>query len=106
MVFVLHEIPGLLRPGVLTECKRLVKTSGSLLLIDFNFGPYPFPMGYVWRALRRFYEITSGREHYANYLDFRARGGLEPLISGAHFSVDIKVTSEHKVAVVYLLKAC
>jgi ubiquinone/menaquinone biosynthesis C-methylase UbiE len=105
MVLVLHEMPALLRPAVLSECKRVVKTAGRVLLIDFNFGPYPFPMGYVWRVLRRFFEITSGRQHYANYLDFRARGGLEPLIADAHFSVDKKVTSEHKVAVVYLLQA-
>ena len=105
MVLVLHEIPALLRPAVLSECKRVVKANGRVLLIDFNFGPYPFPMGYVWRVLRRFFEITSGREHYANYRDFRAREGLEPLIAAAHFSVDKRVASEHKVAVVYLLQA-
>jgi len=104
MVLVLHEMPALLRPSILSECKRVVKAEGRVLLIDFNFGPYPFPMGYVWRMLRRFFEITSGREHYAHYRDFKARGGLEPLIAEAHFSVDKRVTSEHKVAVVYLLQ--
>ena len=104
MVLVLHEMPALLRPSILSECKRVVKAEGRVLLIDFNFGPYPFPMGYVWRMLRRFFEITSGREHYTHYRDFKARGGLEPLIAEAHFSVDKRVTSEHKVAVVYLLQ--
>ena len=104
MVLVLHEMPASLRPAVLSECRRVVKADGRVLIIDFNFGPYPFPMGYIWRLLRRFFEIIAGREHYANYLDFRKRGGLEPLINEAHFSVDKKVTSEHKVAAVYLLK--
>ena len=104
MVLVLHEMPALLRPAILSECKRVVKAAGRVLLIDFSFGPYPFPMGYVWRVLRRFFEITSGREHYAHYRDFKALGGLEPLIAEAHFSVDKQVLSEHKVAVVYLLK--
>jgi len=105
MVLVLHEMPAALRSAVLSECKRVVKADGRILLIDFNFGPYPFPMGYVWRGLRRFFEITAGGEHYANYLDFRRRGGLAPLITEAHFTVDKRVTSEHKTAVVYLLQA-
>jgi ubiquinone/menaquinone biosynthesis C-methylase UbiE len=105
MVLVLHELPAALRPAVLSECRRVVKVDGRVLIIDFNFGPYPFPMGYIWRLVRRFFEFISGREHYANYLDFKKRGGLEPLISEAHFTVDKRVTSEHKVAVVYLLRA-
>ena len=105
MVLVLHELPAALRPAVLSECRRVVKAAGRVLIIDFNFGPYPFPMGYIWRLVRRFFEFISGREHYAHYLDFKKRGGLEPLISEAHFSVDKRVTSEHKVAVVYLLEA-
>jgi ubiquinone/menaquinone biosynthesis C-methylase UbiE len=105
MVLVLHEMPDALRSAALSECKRVVKTDGRVLLIDFNFSPYPFPMVYVWRILRRFFEITSGREHYANYHKFKARGGLEPLIEEAHCPVDKRVASEHKVAVVYLLQA-
>jgi ubiquinone/menaquinone biosynthesis C-methylase UbiE len=104
MVLVLHEMPAGLRPAVLSECGRVVKADGRVLIIDFNFGPYPFPMGYIWRLVRRFFEVISGRDHYANYLDFKKRGGLEPLISEAHFRVDKKVTSEHKVAAVYLLQ--
>ncbi len=104
MVLVLHEMPAALRPAVLSECGRVVKADGRVLIIDFNFGPYPFPMGYIWRLVRRFFEVISGRDHYANYLDFKKRGGLEPLISEARFLVDKKVTSEHKVAAVYLLQ--
>jgi ubiquinone/menaquinone biosynthesis C-methylase UbiE len=105
MVLVLHELPAELRPAVLAECRRVVKADGRVLIIDFNFGPYPFPLGYIWRLVRRFFEITAGREHYAHYLDFKKRGGLEPLISEARFAVDKRVASEHKVAVVYLLQA-
>jgi ubiquinone/menaquinone biosynthesis C-methylase UbiE len=105
MVLVLHEMPSALRPAVLAECRRVVKADGRVLLIDFNFGPYPFPMGYIWRLVRRFFEAISGREHYANYRDFKKRGGLEPLIREAQFSVDRRVLSEHKVAAVYLLQA-
>jgi ubiquinone/menaquinone biosynthesis C-methylase UbiE len=104
MVLVLHELPAELRPAVLSECRRVVKAGGRVLIIDFNFGPYPFPMGYIWRLVRRFFERISGREHYAHYLDFKKRGGLDPLVSEARFAVDKRVTSEHKVAAVYLLK--
>lgn len=104
MVLVLHEMPAALRPAVLAECRRVVKDSGRIMIIDFTFGPYPFPMGYVWRVLRRFFEITAGREHYAHYLDFRAREGLAPLITEARLTVDKRVPSEHGVAGVYLLQ--
>ena len=104
MVLVLHELPAALRPAVLSECRRVVKADGRVLIIDFNFGPYPFPMDYIWRLVRRFFEFISGREHYAHYLDFKKRGGLGPLVSEARFAVDRRVPSEHKVAVVYLLQ--
>jgi len=101
-LLMIHEMAAPLRPAVLAECKRVAKTDGRIMIIDYHLGPYQFPMGYTWRPMRRFIEIIGGRQHYANYCDFKKRGGLEPLIDGAHLSVDKRVV--HGVVIAYLLK--
>lgn len=101
---VLHEMPASVRPAVLVECKRVAKTDGRIMVIDWCFGPYPFPMGHIWRLVRRWFEMWAGRQHHASYRDFKKRQGLEPLIDGAHLSVDRKVVSYYGTIVAYLLK--
>ena len=104
LVLVLHELPALLRPAVLTECKRVLKADGRILLVDFNFGPYSFPRGFLYRILRSFMEIGAGREHYANFRDFKKRGGLEPLIAEVKLSIDKRVIPRAGASAVYLLR--
>jgi len=103
-LLVIHEMPASVRPAVMAECKRVAKTDGRIMVIDFHFGPYAFPMGYTSRLLRRWFEISAGRQHHASYRDFKKRGGLEPLIDGAHLSVDKRVVHPDGTAIVYLLK--
>ncbi len=104
LVLVLHELPALLRPAVLTECKRVLKGDGCILLIDYHFGPYSFPPGYLLRIPRRFMEIGVGREHYANYRDYQKRGGLAPLLAETKLSTDKRIVALGGVAAVYLLR--
>ena len=104
MVLVLHEVPALLRPAVLSECKRVLKADGRILLLDFHFGPYSFPRGYLLRILRMFMEIGGGREHYAHYRDFKKRGGLAPLLAETKLSIDKQVVARDGLAAVHLLR--
>jgi len=104
LVLVLHELPALLRPAVLTECKRVLKEDGCMLLIDYQFGPYSFPLGPLLRIPRRFMEMGVGREHYANYRDFQKRGGLEPLLAETGLSIDKRKVALGGVAAVHLLR--
>jgi ubiquinone/menaquinone biosynthesis C-methylase UbiE len=104
IVLVLHEMPAALRPAVLAECKRVVKADGRILLIDFNFGPYSVPAGWMWRLVRRFTELLAGREHFTNYCDFKKRGGLDPLIADGHLEVDKRFVTKVGTAAVFLLK--
>jgi len=103
LVLTLHEMPAQLRSAVLQECKRVVKADGRILLMDYHIGPYPFPMGRVWNLLITGMEMSAGREHYANYRDFIARQGLEPLIAEQHLSVNRRFVSEHGIAAIFLL---
>jgi ubiquinone/menaquinone biosynthesis C-methylase UbiE len=104
MVLVLHEVPALLRGAVLTECKRVLKADGRILLLDFHFGPYSFPQGYLFRILRSFMEIGAGREHYANYRDFKKRGGIAPLLAETKLSIDKQVVARDGLMAVHLLR--
>lgn len=104
IMFVIHEIPASIRPLVLAECKRVLRPEGRLLLIDHNFGPYTFPNGYFQLLATEFLQRLVGGEKHANYCDFKSRGGLDPLIAEAKYSVDKKVLTQGGAAVVYLLK--
>lgn len=104
IVFALHEMPAYMRRAAMSECERVVKPDGRVIIIDHAFGPYSFPIGYASRCLRIMLEIIAGLQHYSNYCDFRMHGGLEPLISETKFSVEKKVVLKSGVAVVYLLQ--
>jgi ubiquinone/menaquinone biosynthesis C-methylase UbiE len=104
MVLVLHELPVLLRSAVLLECKRVVKAHGSIMLMDYHFGPYPLLRGLLWKLLVTFMEVSAGREHFMNYRDFIARQGLDALTREHQLYIDKRFIFESGVAAVYLVK--
>jgi ubiquinone/menaquinone biosynthesis C-methylase UbiE len=104
LVLVLHEVPALLRPAIMTECKRVLKADGCILLIDYHFGRYSFLPGYLLRVLRRLVEMGVGREHYANYRDYQKRGGLAPLLAETKLTIDERIVALGGVAAVHLLR--
>ncbi|HUI29026.1 MAG TPA: methyltransferase domain-containing protein [Candidatus Acidoferrales bacterium] len=104
MVLTLHEMPARLRSAVLQECKRVVKTDGRIMLMDYHFGPHPFPMGWVWKILVTLMEISAGREHYANYRDFITRQGLKTLVLEQHYTLEKRFIFDSGVAAIYLLE--
>ncbi len=68
----LHAIENIARDRVIAEMKRVVKTAGALIFIDFRV---PLPRnayGYLVRAA----EFLVGGEHSRNSRDFLVRGGL------------------------------
>jgi len=104
IVLVLHEMPFLLRSAVLQECSRVVKPGGRIMLMDYHFGPYPLPRGWLWKMAVMAMELSAGRRHFANYRDFIARRGLEGLVSRPQLIVERKWLAESGVAAVYVVK--
>lgn len=100
----LHEMDASLRLGVLLECKRVVKPDGRILLIDYAFGPYSFPIGYIGSIMIPMIEKSAGREHYAGFCDFKKRGGMDPIIAEAQLKLEKRV-SLYGIAMACLLQS-
>ena len=85
---LLHEMPSPVRSQVMKEAKRVMRKSGCFLIIDFHPGPIRFPKGWLYRIVILLMEIAAGREHFRNYREFMASGGLAPLIFESGLLVD------------------
>jgi ubiquinone/menaquinone biosynthesis C-methylase UbiE len=91
---VLHEMRQQVRLDVLTEARRILKTDGRLLLIDFHPGPLRKLKGYYSKIIITIAEISAGREHFKNYRHFIRMGGLPNLIDTCGFQIiDSKIVS-------------
>jgi ubiquinone/menaquinone biosynthesis C-methylase UbiE len=77
----LHEMSPDTRSTVLNEIKRVLKSDGRLLLIDFHPGPYEPLQGWISKTIIFFSELAAGREHFRNYRQFITNGGLATLLS-------------------------
>ena len=77
----LHEMSPDTRSAVIGEVKRVLKSDSRLLLIDFHPGPYQPFQGWVSKTIIFFSELAAGREHFKNYRQFMAIGGIATLLS-------------------------
>jgi len=72
----LHDKDKATRYQVISEMKRIVKTNGFLILIDFQV---PLP-GNVWAVCARVIEFLAGGSHYQGFKNYLAIGGLEDIL--------------------------
>jgi ubiquinone/menaquinone biosynthesis C-methylase UbiE len=104
VVLALHEMAPEVRLLVMRECRRVVKPGGRILLIDFHYGPYPFPRGWLYKAFILWMEVGAGRTHFAHYRDFMARRGLDALVADQGFSVTHRFVVDGGFAAIFLLQ--
>jgi ubiquinone/menaquinone biosynthesis C-methylase UbiE len=71
--FALHDKERSIRDRVVAEMKRVVKTGGTLVFIDYQV---PLP-GNAWAVFARAVEYFAGRSHYRGFMDFLENGGLD-----------------------------
>ena len=80
----LHEIERTARDKIISEMKRVVKIKGRLIFVDYqvplprNFYGYLFKVG----------EFIAGGDHYKNFRDFLAQGGLAQLLPKNQLGVE------------------
>ncbi len=79
VTLALHEMPQPTRWAVISEIKRVTKSEGRILVIDFNIGHLKFPKGWWFRGVIILMEILAGREHFRNYRHFLKHGGIPGL---------------------------
>lgn len=87
-VLVLHEMPAPIRSLVVDEAKRVMKKNGRFLVIDYHPVSVQLPTGWPYKIVITLLEILAGWEHFRNYRDFIASGGLLPLIAQNGLQVD------------------
>ena len=80
-MLTLHEMRPETRSAVLSEVRRVLKLDGRALLIDFQPGPVEPLQGWVSKLTIWISELLAGREHFRNYRQFMASGGLQALIA-------------------------
>ena len=83
----LHEMSTTLRHAVVSDMRRVASGDGRLLLVDFDAGPYAFPMGWLYRSAIVPIEIAAGREHFRNHREMLRRGGIPALIRSVGMEV-------------------
>lgn len=89
MSMMLHELPEEARSSILVETKRVLKRDGRILILDYHPGPLDFPRGWAGRPLIRMVERLAGREHFRNYRQFLATGGIAPRVSRQGLEVEL-----------------
>jgi len=78
-MLTMHEMPPATRAAGMMEMRRVVKDGGSILLTDYCPGPIQARQGWISKAIIFASELAAGREHFRNYRNFMANGGLPAL---------------------------
>ena len=84
----LHEMSPDVQASILNEIKRVLKTDGRLLVIDFHPGALQPIKGWFYKVIITVSEIMAGREHYKNYRHFMANRGLPALAAAHGFTIE------------------
>ncbi len=90
--FILHEVQQSIRIGILKEAKRVLKSDGRILLIDYHPGPIKKLKGLYSKLIISIFEFLAGGEHLNNYRQFILSGGLQYLIEKLGFKIE-----DHKI---------
>jgi ubiquinone/menaquinone biosynthesis C-methylase UbiE len=77
-----------IREEVLSEAKRVLKSRGRILLIDFHPGPIKKLKGVYSKIIITIAEILAGGDHYRNYRHFIRNGGLPSLIKSSGLQIE------------------
>ncbi len=80
--FAIHEKDRETQEKLIEETHRLIKESGTILIIDFSFDEKTTKLGKMGID---FIERMAGGEHYLNFKGYIANGGLESLIKADKF---------------------
>ncbi len=103
-MLALHEMDEKTRSMVIGEIKRVLRSDGSILLIDFHAGrPRPIK-GWLTKLVILFSEFAAGRTHFRHYRHFISIGGLPALIADGQLSIGKERVVGGDTLALYLLR--
>ncbi len=85
--FVLHEVSPGLRPQIVGEMARVVRSDGRLLVTDFVPGPWSMK-GRLYRPFIMSVEFAAGFDHFRHHRDFLRSGGVPGLASQVGLDIE------------------
>ena len=104
-MLALHEMEQLTRILVLSEIRRVLKTDGHILLVDYHTGHVRPVKGWLTKLIVVLSEIAAGRRHFRNYRHFISINGLPRLIEESQLvEKKTKVVADGNIAL-YLVRA-
>jgi len=104
-MLALHEMDQLTRILVLSEIRRVLKTDGHILLVDYHARHVRPVKGWLTKLIIVLAEIAAGRRHFRNYRHFISIGGLPRLIEeGQLVQTKNKIVADGNIAL-YLVRA-
>ncbi len=89
-MLTVHEMNPEMRSATIQEMKRVMKTGGRMIFIDFNPGPVQTLEGWIPKIIITLSELAAGREHYRSYRHFMSHGGLDSLFETSGLKVEKK----------------
>ncbi len=104
-MLALHEMDQLTRILVLSEIRRVLKTDGHILLVDYHTGHVRPVKGWLTKLIVVLSEVAAGRRHFRNYRHFISSNGLPRLIEESQLvEKKTKVVAHGNIAL-YLVRA-
>jgi len=103
-MLVLHEMDDDVRSRVLSEMKRVLKSEGRILLVDFHVGKPGLIKGWYSKLVIILSEIAAGRKHFRNYRHYISTGGLPNLIDRSQLIIDKSRIAGNNTIALYLLR--
>lgn len=82
--FALHDKLPAMRNAVVSEMKRVVKSGGALLFMDFNI---PLPNN-IFGIGAGIVEYFAGGEHYRGFKQFKESGGISTIFTEHDLTVE------------------
>ena len=103
-MLALHEMDQLTRILVLSEIRRVLKTDGHILLVDYHTGHVRPVKGWLTKLIVVLSEVAAGRRHFRNYRHFISSNGLPRLIEESQLvEKKTKVVADGNIAL-YLVR--
>ncbi len=76
----LHEKSFQVIQSELDEVKRILKPSGTFIIVDFTQPTQKDLMGFMFKFIIKQIERFAGKEHFAHYKNWMENGGLIPIL--------------------------